>query len=45
VLRPNRAQRLLGPTDRASLLPEDHPARAVWDFVMGLDLSPLYAAN
>jgi len=25
------------------LLPEDHQARIVWDYVMGLDLSPLYA--
>ena len=43
VLRPNRAQLLLRPTDLESLLSEDHPARAVWDFVTGLDLSPLYA--
>ncbi len=25
------------------LLPEDHPARLVWEYVEGLDLSPLYA--
>jgi len=43
VLRPNRAQLFLRPTDLESLLAEDHPARAVWDFVTGLDLSPLYA--
>jgi transposase len=43
VLRPNRAQLLLRPTDLESLLPEDHAARAVWEFVTGLDLSPLYA--
>lgn len=44
VLRPNRAQLQLRPTDLESLLPEDHRARAVWDFVCGLDLSPWYEA-
>jgi transposase len=43
VLRPNRAQLELRPTDLESLLPKDHRARAVWEFVEGLDLSPLYA--
>ena len=42
VLRPNRAQLELRPTDLESLLPEDHRARAVWEFVEGLDLSALY---
>lgn len=42
LLRPNRAQLELRPTDLESLLPEDHRARAVWDFVSGLDLSPWY---
>jgi transposase len=42
VLRPNRAQLELRPTDLESLLPEDHRARAVWEFVEGLDLTPLY---
>jgi transposase len=42
VLRPNRAQLELRPTDLEGLLPEDHRARAVWEFVEGLDLSPLY---
>jgi len=42
VLRPNRAQLELRPTDLEGLLPEDHRARAVWDFVCGLDLSPWY---
>lgn len=42
VLRPNRAQLELRPTDLESLLPEDHRARAVWDFVSGLDLSSWY---
>jgi transposase len=42
VLRANRAQLELRPTDLESLLPEDHRARAVWEFVCGLDLSPWY---
>ncbi len=42
VLRPNRAQLELRATDLESLLPEDHRARSVWDFVSGLDLSPWY---
>jgi transposase len=42
VLRPDRAQLELRPTDLESLLPEDHRARAVWEFVEGLDLEPLY---
>jgi transposase len=42
VLRPNREQLELRPTDLESLLPEDHRARAVWDFVSGLDLSAWY---
>ena len=29
--------------DLESLLALDHPARAVWEFVESLDLSPLYA--
>jgi transposase len=40
---PNRAQMELRTMDLESLLPPDHPARAVWDFVESLDLSPLYA--
>lgn len=39
---PNRAQVELRPLDLESLLAPDHPARAVWAFVEGLDLSPLY---
>jgi transposase len=39
----NRAQMELRAVDLESLLPLDHPARAVWEFVEGLDLSPLYA--
>ncbi len=39
----NRAQMELRTVDLESLLPLDHPARAVWEFAEGLDLSPLYA--
>ena len=31
-------------TDLESLLPRDHPARSVWAYVEGLDLSPWYEA-
>lgn len=41
--RPNREQLLLRPSDLESLLPPDHRARLVWEFVEGLDLSALYA--
>ncbi len=40
---PNRSQMELRPVDLESLLPPDHVARAVWEFVESLDLSPLYA--
>lgn len=43
LVTPNRAQVELRPLDLESLLPPDHPARAVWEFVESLDLSPLYA--
>jgi transposase len=33
---------LLRPTDLDSLIPADHPVRAVWAFVEGLDLSAWY---
>jgi transposase len=41
LLRPNRAQTELRAVDLEGLLPVDHPARAVWDFVESLDLSAL----
>jgi transposase len=44
VERPNRAQIELRAVDLDGLLPPDHRARLVWDFVEGLDLSPLYQA-
>ncbi|MHC5044899.1 MAG: IS1182 family transposase [Planctomycetota bacterium] len=43
VVRANREQVLLRPTDLESLLPPEHRARAVWEFVQGLDLSSFYA--
>jgi len=42
VQRPNRTQLQLRPIDLEALLPPAHRARVVWDFVEGLDLSPLY---
>jgi transposase len=41
--RPNRAQIRLEPMDLENSLPEDHPARLIWEFVEQLDLRPLYA--
>jgi transposase len=43
LVEPNRAQMELRAVDLESLLPPDHAARAVWEFVESLDLSPLYA--
>jgi transposase len=43
VVRPNREQVELRAVDLEGLLPAEHPARAVWEFVESLDLSPLYA--
>jgi transposase len=43
LLGPNRAQMELRAVDLESLLPADHAARGVWEFVESLDLSPLYA--
>ena len=42
LVLPNRAQIELRPLDLDSLLPPDHPARGVWEFVESLDLSTLY---
>jgi transposase len=44
VERPNRAQLELRSVDLEGLLPADHRARLVWEFVEGLDLAPLYTA-
>ena len=43
LVLPNRAQVELRAVDLESLLPPTHSARAVWEFVESLDLSPLYA--
>lgn len=42
VQRPNRTQLELRPVDLEGLLPADHRARLVWEFVEGLDLTALY---
>lgn len=42
--RANRLQVELRAVDLEGLLPPDHRARIVWEFVEGLDLTPLYAA-
>lgn len=42
VLRPNRSQLELRPVNLEELLPADHRARSVWEYVGGLDLGPWY---
>lgn len=42
LLRACREQLLLLPVNLEELIPADHPARVVWDYVQGLDLEPLY---
>lgn len=39
---PNREQVELHPCALEDLVADEHPVRAVWAFVMGMDLSPLY---
>jgi transposase len=41
-LRTPDRQQLLSPKTIDELIDPDHPARAVWSFVEGLDLAPLY---
>jgi transposase len=40
----NREQIVFRAAALDQLIPHDHPARVVWDYVLGLDLSPLYRA-
>ena len=42
VLRPMRQQLQWAPVDLESLVPQDHPARAIWGFLEKLDLSAFY---
>ena len=42
VKRPVRNQIEMTLRDLESLVPEDHPVRAVWEFLRGLDLSGFY---
>lgn len=44
VQRPDRMQLQWRPVDLDATLPDDHRARIVWEFVDGLDLTPLYQA-
>ena len=44
VQRPNRTQLEFRPVDLESVLPDDHRARVVWEFVEGLDLGAFYEA-
>jgi transposase len=39
---PNRDQLELHPCALEDLVAQDHPVRAIWEFVQGMDLSPLY---
>jgi transposase len=40
----NREQIVFRAAALDQVIPHDHPARLVWDYVVGLDLSPLYQA-
>ena len=42
VLRPMRQQLQWAPVDLESLVPQDHPGRAIWGFLEKLDLSAFY---
>lgn len=43
VNKPDRSQVDLNPKVIDALIPDDHPARLVWELVQGLDFTPLYA--
>ena len=42
--RPDRLQVRMLTSSLDATLPDDHPARVVWEYVEGLDLTPLYAS-
>ena len=42
VLRPNRQQLQMVPRDLEAELPQEHPVRAIWGFLEGLDLTRFY---
>jgi transposase len=42
--RADRQQVVMRTASLDSLLPDDHRARVVWEYVQGLDLAPLYAS-
>jgi len=44
VESPDRRQLLMAPLDLEQIIPEEHPARAVWAYVERLDLSAFYEA-
>ncbi len=44
VLRPDRQQLQWTPRDLDAALPQDHPARAIWDILEHLDLAPFYGS-
>ena len=44
VLRPNRQQLQMTPYDLDAALAQDHPARAIWELLERLDLSPFYGS-
>jgi transposase len=44
VLRPNRQQLQWTPRDLDAALAQDHPARAIWDMLERLDVTPFYAS-
>jgi transposase len=44
VLRPNRQQLQWAPRDVDAALPQDHPARAIWDTLERLDLTAFYGS-
>jgi transposase len=43
VKSPDRTQIDPNPKCLDALIPDDHPARLIWELVQGLDLTPLYA--